>query len=322
MTVLVPPTPSPSPRHVEDMPSAWWGGGPVGVRGSGSDPHPAGLEILRSVLKGWLAMLLRVVTLLAVVSWSATTQVNAQDPFRPSPSFVDRFDRLDEARWLVSDGWSNGPYMNCTWLRANVKIGPFAQLSLDDRANSLRRFACAELQTTTFYGYGAYEVRLRAVASPGIVTAFFTYTGPPHSGRPHDEIDFEFLGKSQRGVDLNYFRAGQTHAKAVPLDFDATAAMNTYAFVWLPNSIRWFANGKLIREVRKSDGAEIPSQTQKLYISLWAGTGAGMEAWLATFRYGGTPLVATYEYVAFTKMHDGCQFPQSIVCSNPDLFTR
>jgi endo-1,3-1,4-beta-glycanase ExoK len=268
-------------------------------------------------------MLLRVVTLLAVVSWSAATQVSAQDPFRPGPSFVDRFDRLDKSRWLVSDGWSNGAYQNCTWLRANVKIGPFAALSLDDRANSLRKFACAELQTMSFYSYGAYEVRLRAVAGPGIVTAFFTYTGGPHApGRPHDEIDFEFLGKSRRGVDLNYFLAGKTHAKAVALDFDATAEMNNYAFVWLPDSIRWFANGKLIREVRKSDGVEIPAQSQKLYISLWTGTGSDQEAWLGTFRYAGTPLVATYEYVAFTKMHDACQFPESIVCSNPDLFAR
>ena len=268
-------------------------------------------------------MLFRVVTLLVLVSWGITTRVNAQDAHKSSPSFVDRFERLDEGRWLVSDGWSNGPYQNCTWLRANVKIGRFAELSLDDRANSLRRFACAEMQTTTFYGYGAYEVRLRAVAGPGIVTAFFTYTGPPHAaGRPHDEIDFEFLGKTRRGVDLNYFLAGQTHGRAVALDFDATAAMNNYAFVWLPNSIRWFANGKLIREVRKSDGVEIPSQAQKLYISLWTGTGADQEAWLGTFRYGGTPLVATYEYVAFTRMHDVCRFPESIVCSNSDQFTR
>ena len=32
-------------------------------------------------------------------------------------SFRDDFDVLDHGRWTLSDGWSNGDWMNCTWSR-------------------------------------------------------------------------------------------------------------------------------------------------------------------------------------------------------------
>lgn len=277
-----------------------------------------------------MALVRRLLTPLALVSWTLTAQAEAQaeaeDALKSGPSFVDRFERLDPARWYISDGWSNGAHQNCTWSHTHVKVGPSVhsslELSLTDRANSLRPFTCAEIQTKAFLGYGAYEVRLRAVPGPGTVTAFFTYTGPPHgAGKPHDEIDFEFLGKMRRGVWLNYFLAGRGHESAVALDFDVTATTNDYAFVWLPDSIRWYANGKLIREVRKADGQQIPSQSQKLYLSLWNGTSPAVDAWLGRFAYPGAPLVALYEHVAFTRPGDACQFPGSIVCSKPELFT-
>ena len=230
-------------------------------------------------------------------------------------SFVDKFATLDNARWYISHGWSNGPHQNCTWLDANVHVNASAMLSLTNVPSGDRQFSCAELQTREFYGYGTYEVRVRAVAAPGTVTAFFTFTGPPHGpSHPHDEIDFEFLGKTPRGVFLNYFARGQRHEQPVKFDFDATAAANDYAFEWTPKSLRWFANGRLIREVKASAGADLPTDPQKIYLSIWNGVGWDQEAWLGRFVYPGQPLVATFEQVAFTEPGAPCQFPTSIVC--------
>jgi endo-1,3-1,4-beta-glycanase ExoK len=265
-------------------------------------------------------MLRRIFTSLTLACCVLTAPAKAEDAREAGASFVDRFEHLDTARWRASDGWTNGDHQNCMWSAANVKVGRLAELSLADQPNKLRSYTCAELQTLALYGYGAYEVRLRAAPGPGMNTAFFTYTGPPH-GRPHDEIDFEFLGKAPRGVQANYFRAGKSHERFVAFDYDATATTNTYAFVWLPDSIRWFANGKLIHEVRRGADVELPAQAQHLYISLWNGS-AGLDAWLGHFSYPGTPLVATYEYVAFTRMGEACQFPESIVCRAPGIFAR
>ena len=49
-----------------------------------------------------------------------------------------------------------------------------------------------------------YEVRMRAAAAtPGVVSAFFTFMRPPH-----DELDIEFVGKHPKQVQLNYFVNG------------------------------------------------------------------------------------------------------------------
>lgn len=39
-----------------------------------------------------------------------------------SAGFVEEFETLDEGRWYVSDGWTNGPHQNCTWSRDAVQV--------------------------------------------------------------------------------------------------------------------------------------------------------------------------------------------------------
>lgn len=256
---------------------------------------------------------------LSLATWSAAAQDSSSQ--KTGKSFVDRFATLDSKRWYISHGWANGPHQNCTWIDANVRVEGSVALSLTDKPSADRPYTCAEIQTREFHGYGTYEVRMRSVAAPGTVSAFFTFTGSPHGAqRPHDEIDFEFLGKSPTQVFLNYFARGRKHEQYVQLPFDATAAANDFAFEWTAEGIRWFANGRLIREELASKGADLPTTPQKIYLSIWNGTGADQEAWLGRFAYPGHPLVATYEYVAFTRMGETCQFPTSIVCKKPDLF--
>jgi endo-1,3-1,4-beta-glycanase ExoK len=132
-------------------------------------------------------------------------------------SFVDTFTRVLPQRWLASHGWSNGDHQGCVWSRRNVRVLESGLSLIIDEATPAetkdvyRRYACAELQSHGRYGFGTYEVRMRAAAGAGLVTAFFTFTGPPHGAdRPHDEIDVEHLGKSPRLVQLNHFASGKT----------------------------------------------------------------------------------------------------------------
>ena len=260
--------------------------------------------------KPWHPLTLLVITVPGVCLGQSIEQ-QSQDG---GGSFVDRFARLDTKRWYISDGWSNSPHQNCTWQKANIQVDGSAELTLSDRAGANRPFSCAEMQSTAYFGYGTYEVRMRAAPGPGTVSAFFTFVGPPH-GRPHNEIDFEFLGKDRNSVFLNYFVDGAKHERTIKFDHDATASSQDYAFEWLPNSLRWFVNGRLVREATKDRGDLIPGHMQKIYLSIWNGVGWDQEAWLGRFEYPGHPLVATYEWVAFTRMGESCQFPSSIVCT-------
>jgi endo-1,3-1,4-beta-glycanase ExoK len=189
-------------------------------------------------------------------------------------------------------------------------------LSLTDKPFGERQYSCAEIRTAQGFGYGTYEVRMRSAAGPGMVTAFFTYVGRPFGkDLPHDEIDFEFLGKDEKSVQLNYFSNGSGHhEKIVAFDFDASTTTNDYAFEWLPDSIRWFTNGRLIHEVKGKQGEPFPTTAGRIFLSIWSGQGSNMEGWLGRFSYAGQPISASFEYVAFTKAGEPCQFPTSVVC--------
>jgi endo-1,3-1,4-beta-glycanase ExoK len=107
---------------------------------------------------------------------------------------------------------------------------------------------------------------------------------------------------------------GHSHQQTVPFHFDVPVAANDCAFEWIAETIRWFANGRLIREAKASAGADLPDALQKIYLSIWNGVGWDQEAWFGRFRYLGRPLIAVFEQVAFTEADAACQFPSSIVC--------
>ncbi len=179
-----------------------------------------------------------------------------------------------------------------------------------------RRYSCAEIQTRQVYGYGTYEVRMRPAIGAGTVSAFFTYIGPPIAkGKPHDEIDIEFLGKDTGEVQFNFFQDGKSAGgKLHQFGYNSASRMTDLAFVWAPDSIRWYVNGDFVFELRDTPEKPLPSEPSKIYLSLWSGQGRDMVAWLGAFDEGVLPIEASYEHVAFTRPGDPCQFPSSIVC--------
>lgn len=216
-------------------------------------------------------------------------------------AFVDNLTLFDKSMWRKSDGWANAwEKIDTGWVGRHValKDGRMA-ITLDDSGASGRRFASGEYQSRHFYGYGRFEARLKSVAAPGFVTGFFTYTGPTFKA-PHDEIDFEFLGKAPHQVQLNYFTDGEGgHDTTIDLGFDATADFHTYAFEWRPNSIRWFVDGRMVHEETGARGP-LPSAPGKIYLHVWAGK--DLESWLGRIKYPGHPLVAEFDCVAYIPL--------------------
>ena len=173
-------------------------------------------------------------------------------------SFVEEFDRIDRSVWFVSDGWNNGNHQNCTWSKNQVKAeNGQLQLTFEQAKTKDRDYACGEIQTKQRFGYGTYEVRMKSATGQGLNSAFFTYIGPTDK-KPHDEIDFEVLGKNTGQVQVNqYVGAKGGNEKLVPVAGGADQGFNDYAFIWEENRLRYFLNGKLVEEV--TDKAQIPS---------------------------------------------------------------
>lgn len=226
-------------------------------------------------------------------------------------SFVENFDAMDRSFWYVSDGWSNGAHQNCTWSKklARVENGQL-QLGFQQGKAGDREYSCGEIQTKGRYRYGTYEARVKAATGSGLNSAFFTYIGPTDK-KPHDEIDFEVLGKNSAKVQLNQYISGKGgNEKLVPVAGGADAGFNDFAFVWEPERLRYYVNGTLVHEV--TDPKKIPQNAQKIFFSLW-GTDT-LKDWMGTFSYSGATQM-TVDRVAFTALGDKCQFSESIACA-------
>lgn len=224
-------------------------------------------------------------------------------------SFLDDFDQLSAERWYISDGWTNGAHQNCYWTKSNTRIrSGTLQLHFNEGSG---RFQCAEMQSHQLYSYGTFEVRMRAPSpSSGFNAAFFTYTGP-HLGTRHDEIDVELLMRQPSSAWLNVHVNGDG-ANGVNLkDLPLSAQFNDFAFVWKPDRLEWFINGRSVRVI--DDRSKIPVTPQKIYASLWSSD--SLIDWMGPFNKPAIPYFLEIDRISYTRLGDTCQFRESVACT-------
>lgn len=196
----------------------------------------------------------------------------------------------------ISDGWSNGAMFDCTWRRDNCVFedGKMALVIDRDSEGSTPPYSAVEFRTKDFYGFGKFETEMKPIKHDGVVSSFFTYTGPSDNS-PWDEIDIEFLGKDTSVVQFNYFTNGVGgHEYIYELGFDASEDFHTYGFEWKPDSITWFVDGEAVYTAT----ADIPQTFGRIMMNVWPGT--GVDGWLNAFD-GTVPLRAEYKTVRYTE---------------------
>lgn len=251
----------------------------------------------RSAPRRWLLATALVLTLTTAPVLAAPAEAAIGD------SFVDNFDSHNGGRWHKADGWSNGDMFNAGWRADHVwHSGGVMGLNLDNATCpggcSGKPYAAGEYRSNDLYSYGRFEVRMKAASGSGMVTSFFTYTGPS-DGQPWDEIDIEILGKNTWQMQTNYYTNGVGgHEKIINLGFDAAAGYHDYAIEWWPGgTINWFVDGRLVHQEDGSRGP-LPTRPQRIMMNLWPGT--GVDDWLGPFRYSGQK-TATYDWARYTR---------------------
>lgn len=212
-------------------------------------------------------------------------------------SFVEHFDDAGyKDRWFISNfDLKSGNFLTA-WRRDMVSVvlppnkrrGKGA-LTLELGPNEPeegKSYLGAEVQRDGNFHYGRYEVYMKAGRGDGIVSSFFTYTGP-YFDNPHDEIDIEFLGLDTRRVWINTFADGKKMpGEWIDLPFDAADEPHLYRFDWREDSIKWYVDGEEIYAIT-SDTHAIPSTPSKIFMNIWAGN-PGQVNWLGTVQEGTT----------------------------------
>lgn len=195
--------------------------------------------------------------------------------------FVSQLDELNLKEWHVSRYQNQASWFTTRWSHDAVQNDPedgALVLTLSPALPSTGKYhKSGEVQRRGRTSYGHYEVVMTAARGEGIISSFFTYTGP-HFKTPHDEIDIEFLGRDTTKVWVGGFIGGKKlPGQTIDLGFDAAEGPHLYAFNWQPDSLTWYADGRELLRVT-SDKAEIPSIPQKIFINVWGG-GKGQRNW-------------------------------------------
>ncbi|MBC7768360.1 MAG: family 16 glycosylhydrolase [Phycisphaerales bacterium] len=217
-------------------------------------------------------------------------------------AFEERFTAIDESRWRVADGWSNGEWTANDWRRSQVRVVPQGlDMLLSSSRRGEKRYSSGELQSEQLYRYGYFETRMQVPRGSGLVTGFFTYTRPAGENT-WDEIDIEILGRDTRSIQFTYFRRGRQHITTLPLPFDAADEQHTYGFEWTPRAIRWYVDGRLFHEEAGENGP-LPQTAQRLYLHLW--NSETLTDWLGPILPWQGPWRVTVSCIAYAPSYSG-----------------
>ncbi len=182
--------------------------------------------------------------------------------------FEDRFSAFNPQVWSVANYTFRHPYFDTDWGAKQVIVNAGLSLKLAPQRGRKNGYIGASIRRRKPTGFGRYTVIIKPARGAGVITGFFTYTGP-HYGTRHDEIDIEFLGKNTRQIHIATFVDGKRWNRFIDLGFDASDRPRSYSFEWGRNSVRWYVEGKMIYQRQEKDGA-IPSVPSMLFANIWA----------------------------------------------------
>jgi endo-1,3-1,4-beta-glycanase ExoK len=206
----------------------------------------------------------------------------------PGQAFLVDFRRgYDSETQYLGDYDLNADWIKIAFKPRNVIFDDTGMMLELVKTTGKLPFSGGEFQRKGWYGYGRYEVVMAASEDHGAISSFFVHTGAYH-GDPHDEINFEFVGRSPRRVHLTYFSHGAEDSVNIPLWFDTAQADHLYAFEWAPNLIRWYVDGVKVHEVDAATARiPIPTTSARVIANIWTGAGDTAE-WTGAARFAHT----------------------------------
>lgn len=184
-------------------------------------------------------------------------------------AFVDHFQEIGRG-WSVSDGWSNGDWMENDWRAGQVQLTPEGlRLTLGPSPEGAEKpLSGGEIRTNEMFRYGYFEIRMRTPRDPGLVVGAFAYAPRDERRRPN-EIDIEIIGRATRKAELTVHQNSRAASEIVTLPFDSADGFHTYAFDWRPDSVNYYIDGKLAHRETGGSVSQL-NRPQQFIISLWA----------------------------------------------------
>src|SRR5262245_13312619 len=164
----------------------------------------------------------------------------------------------------------------------------------------------AEFYSSTAYGYGRFEARIRFAAGDGVISSFFLWkNGSEVAGTFWNELDFEKLGADCHVETNAIFGNPSTNHNQRASITDACGGYHTYAYQWTPEAIVWSVDGM---EIRRETGATATAFADNASAS---GMQVRFNIWPGDASFGGNfnpsilPVHQYIDWVAFSSYANG-----------------
>lgn len=156
------------------------------------------------------------------------------------------------------------------WKETNAgsfnRFGNYTTLSVEKQGES------PTFQSSFYIFFGRVEVIMKAAPGRGIVSSAILQS------ECLDEIDWEFLGSSPKGLTNYYGKGNTTFDKSRGLDLDLAAkpqdGYHNYTLDWTRERIQWLVDDKMVRELKFDDalgGKNYPQTPMNVRIGIWSG---------------------------------------------------
>lgn len=220
--------------------------------------------------------------------------------------WMDDFATLDTDRWLIQlyTFDANG----CNMRAENVKVADSVLRITVTRATDTtdRKWDGGDMGDQDYRTYGLFRTRMRPSTLKGSVSAFYIMNKWVETGWEHKEIDIEFVGRNPTKIQLTThdFQDGGTvwkqDSKTVELGFDFGKAFHEYAILWRPDSVLWFADGRLLHRT----GRYVPHEGLETRMNFYLGNPLqdGVVQWLGPIDSTGVPDSTEYDWVRYDPL--------------------
>jgi len=118
----------------------------------------------------------------------------------------------------------------------------------------------SQFETVSTFGYGTYTMRFyQETSESGSVAAGYSYSKDSVT-----EIDVEQQGQYPERWDFTNWNTLENHQESFVTGYDSTE-VHTISYVWLPNFIAWYIDGKLVM----THTISIPSEPAAFIFNYW-----------------------------------------------------
>ncbi|GAB5382144.1 MAG: beta-glucanase [Aliiglaciecola sp.] len=259
----------------------------------------------------------------------------------------ERFDRFNSAIWKKGDGAVGGESM-CRFQEQGVQVvngylelvirkePVSASWSVDhDQQKGPYDYSCGELHTVQSkkMRYGRIETRMKAPnrrQASGYISSLFTYTNdfdrlaPNVGAQEWEEIDVELEGGRPDKFQANLIYGKNTWEWWRTRDYGAwedkivvgpVDEWRVFAIEWVPDAIRWYVDGKLVKTLSQSDidcqpecvapqknPTPIPDNPTTIFMNFWIPNDSIQNEFGGNKRDNQYPMKTQYDWIRYYQL--------------------